>query len=273
LRRRGFVLAFHSHNIAGREYATNDHVALDHTLQLVGELGIPVLRLLDVVARLRGDPSRLPERFVSLTFDDGTDYDWKSIAHPDWGVQDAMGEILRRHSRKLIPGLWLQKAHATSFVIASPQARQQIMRALQPVQMSEDWWPEAQRSALMDIGVHGWNHVHPSVDEMQASPDLIERFDRIRSPEQALLQVDQAVDYIGSRARGDSARIFAYPYGQVSDYLADTYFPAQDRILAAFTTEGVALEPGMDRWRLPRLVCGWHWKEKEELRHLLLSGP
>ncbi len=271
MQRKGFVLAFHSHNIAGSGYATNDHVALDESLQVIAELAIPVLRLLDVVMRLRADPNELPRRFACITFDDGTDYDWKPIAHPAWGAQEAMVDILRRHSKSLIPGIWLRKTRATSFVIASPQARQQIMRALHPVLMSEDWWPTAQRSGFMDIGVHGWNHVHPSVDEMQSSPELVERFDRIASLDQALLQVNRAVEYIVSRARGDSARTFAYPYGHVSDYLADTFFPTQDRVLAAFTTEGMPLEPGMDIWRLPRLVCGWHWKEREELQQLLLA--
>ena len=72
---RGFILAFHSHNIAGNTYETNDHVALDESLALLERLGIPVLRLLDVARALRdGTFDRLPARFAAITMDDGSDY-------------------------------------------------------------------------------------------------------------------------------------------------------------------------------------------------------
>src|SRR5207248_8956312 len=50
---RGYILTFHSHNISGNTYETNDHVALDRTLAVLERLRIPVLRLLDVASRLR----------------------------------------------------------------------------------------------------------------------------------------------------------------------------------------------------------------------------
>ena len=63
---RGFILAFHSHNIAGNTYETNDHVALDESLGLLAALGIPVLRLADIVRALRdGHFERLPRRFAA----------------------------------------------------------------------------------------------------------------------------------------------------------------------------------------------------------------
>lgn len=258
--RKGFVLVFHSQNVAGYDHATlDDHVALDESLSLVVALRLPVLRLVDTVRYLQEAPDKLPMRYVCLTFDDGTDFDWKEVTGPAGQVHEPFAAILKRHGA----------VNATSFVIASPQAREDIMRPLKPVRMSEDWWDEAQESGLIDIGLHGWDHVHPSVTAMQSTPDLIERFDRVASPEQAQLQIDKAADYIAARAGPASARVFAYPYGQVSDFLADSYLPAQSRILAAFTTAGVALEDGMDRWRLPRFVCGWHWRSSDELRALL----
>ena len=65
---KGFVLAFHSHNISGNGYETNDHVALDESLGLLAGLGVPVLRLARVVDALRGGSfAQLPEQGRNLT--------------------------------------------------------------------------------------------------------------------------------------------------------------------------------------------------------------
>jgi peptidoglycan/xylan/chitin deacetylase (PgdA/CDA1 family) len=259
--RRGFILAFHSHNIAGNTYETNDHVALDESLGLLAALGIPVLRLADVVRALRGgDFGRLPARFAAVTLDDGSDYDWRRIGHPLHGPQEPMGAIVRRRG-----------CAATSFVIASPEARDQIAGTDKPYRLSDDWWTEAQASGYFDIGCHGWNHVHPEVEEMRESPELVEAFGNVRTPGEAERQVGQAARFIRERAGHDAARLFAYPYGQVSDYLADEWLPAQDEVLAAFTTVDRPLEADADLWRLPRYVCGWHWKSNDELR-AIVSG-
>lgn len=258
---KGFVLAFHSHNVSGNTYDTNDHVALDGSLGLIEALGLPVLRLAQVVGELRANSfSRLPERFVCVTFDDGSDYDWKPVRHPLHGDQEPMADIVR-----------LREAFATSFVIASPAARDEIVAADKPYRLSEDWWAKAQASGFFDIGSHGWNHVHPAVREMRECPELIEAFGKIRTAAQAKLQVDTAAHYIREHAGADAARLFAYPYGQVSDYLADEYFPAQSETWAAFTTEARPLVEGADLWRLPRFVCGWHWKSAAELEAILSS--
>jgi hypothetical protein len=124
---KGFILAFHSHNIAGNTYETNDHVALDGSLALLEASRIPVLRLLDIVEALRGGTfGRLPARFAAITFDDGSDYDWKPLRHPLHGPQEPMGAIVRRHARALFGLISRRQASATSFVIASPEAREQI---------------------------------------------------------------------------------------------------------------------------------------------------
>jgi hypothetical protein len=113
--------------------------------------------------------------------------------------------------------------------------------------------------------------VHPLVDEMRASPELVEAFGNVRTPEEAERQVGQAARFIRAKAGTGAARLFAYPYGQVSDYLADEWLPAQDDVRAAFTTVDRPLEAGADPWRLPRYVCGWHWKSNDDLR-AIVSG-
>lgn len=266
----GFVLAFHSHNIDGNTYETNDHVALDASLTLLEKRHIPVLRLVDVVLALKqGAFASLPKRFACITFDDGSDYDWKPLTHPVHGPQEPMARIIRRHRRGFLRVLFTRKTCATSFVIASPTARREIVGPARPYSLSEDWWAEAQASGFFDIGSHGWNHVHPLVGEMGAYPELVEAFDNIRTADQAELQITKAARYIRERAGAGAARLFAYPYGQVSDYLADQCFPAQDQLLAAFTTAGAPLLEDADIWRLPRLVCGWHWKSADDLGALL----
>jgi len=267
---KGFILAFHSHNIAGNTYETNDHVALDASLALLERLRIPVLRLADIVRALRDRTfERLPERFAAITMDDGSDYDWKLLEHPVHGPQEPMGAIVRRHAARLLGLFSRHKACATAFVIASPDARDQITGPEKPYRLSDDWWAEAQASGYFDIGCHGWNHVHPLVDDMRHTPELVEAFGKVRTPEEAERQVGQAARFIRGRAGSAAARLFAYPYGQVSDYLADTWLPAQDEVLAACTTENRPLEAGADLWRLPRYVCGWHWKTGDDLRAIL----
>ena len=269
---RGFVLTFHSHNISGGDYATNDHVALDRALALLEELRIPVLRLLDVVRHLRaGTFARLPRRFACITFDDGSDYDWRDLEFPGHGRQRSMGAILRAHSRKLLGLLWTRRAHATTFVIASAEARREIAASAlgDAGLMTDTWWREAQRSGLMDIGTHGWNHVHPAVSEMASRPELIEHFDRIDTAHDAEAQVGKAFEAIHAAAGGDSARIFAYPYGQVSEYIARTHLPAQSRILAAVTAVPLPVLANTDPWLVPRYVCGPDFNSDESLRRIV----
>ena len=271
---RGFVLTFHSHNISGQDYATNDHAALDSTLTLLTALRIPVLRLLDVARSLRaGTFARLPPRFACITFDDGSDYDWRDLEFRGHGVQRSMGAILRGHSRKLLGLVWMKRAHATSFVIASPEARREISATAlgDAALMTDTWWREAQRSGLMDLGTHGWNHVHPAVSEMASRPDLIERFDRIATAAEADLQVANAFEAIQARAGRDAGRLFAYPYGQVSDFLAEEYFPKQGSIVAAFGAVPTPLVAASDPWRLPRYVCGPDFRSDGDLQALITA--
>lgn len=106
---------------------------------------------------------------------------------------------------------------------------------------------------------------------MRACPELVEAFGRIATAEQAELQIGRAYEYIRARTKSDCARLFTYPYGQVSEYLANHYLPAQDKVWAGFTTEARPLEQGADIWRLPRYVCGWDWKSNDELKRILFD--
>lgn len=265
---RGYILTFHSQIIDGNDFATNDHVALDASLTLLCELRIPVIRLLDVVKRLRhGDAHRLPSRYACITFDDGPDYDWLDLVHPIHGPQSAMHTILRKHSVGLGP-LWWSRVRATSFVIASCSARADISGDgnNNPGRMRDSWWRVAQSRGLIDIGNHGWDHVHPSVQGMQGRAHLVEAFHKIDSYDEARLQIDDAGDYICSKAGPASGQLFAYPYGQVSDYLADEYLPRQSKLLGAVTTKPAPVTASSDVWRIPRYVSRDHFKSIKDLQ-------
>ena len=270
----GFILTFHSQNISGNTCETNDHVALNECVEFLQRERIPVLRLLDVVRRLRrGTFSSLPARFACITFDDGTNFDWQDIPYPNHGPQISMGSILRARSFHLMGSWWLRRICATSFVIASPDARTEISMSWvgRPDMISDDWWRDAQKSGLMDIGSHGWDHVHPSVSWVRERPDLLEAFGNVLTPADANLQIAESFRYIQAKAGGDSGRLFAYPYGQVSEFVAKEYLPRQHDTLAAFTTEPRPLQAACDVWRLPRYVYGWHWKSDDDLRRIILG--
>ena len=70
------VLNYHSANIAGSDYATNDHVAFRTDLDMLTDAGWtirPLHRLVEDTILGRAAP---PSKAVALTFDDGTDFDF-----------------------------------------------------------------------------------------------------------------------------------------------------------------------------------------------------
>ena len=263
---RCFVLAFHSTTVSGNTYETNDHVALDEALSWLEHHRIPVLPLSFVVARLRqGVLDSLPAKSVCLTFDDGPDYDWLDVVHPTHGRQPSIGSILKRHSA---PGLSGHTTCGTSFVIASRKAREEIAEP-EEVEFSDEWWHEAHASGFLEIGSHGWNHLHPRVSEMRTKPELVESFDRICTWAEADLQLKRAFEYIREKAGADAGRLFAYPYGKVSEFVATEYLPRQSDYLAAFTTAASPIHKHCDIWRLPRYVSGWHFRSNGDLKAIL----
>ena len=121
---RASVLTYHSGNIAGNDYGDNNLVALAHDLEQIHALKLDIVPLRRVVDTLLGASSRdLPERVVAITLDDGLDFDFVDLVHPFHGSQISVDTILRRFSRRFGVAV-----HATSFVIASPDARRQIAK-------------------------------------------------------------------------------------------------------------------------------------------------
>jgi hypothetical protein len=267
-------LAYHSINIDANTYAQNDHIAFADDLRLIDRLGMRVIPLETVVEWQRGDlPDVDVEGGVALTLDDGTSFDYHSIEHPTCGMQTGMFKLVEEFRDEVGEGRQ-PTLHASSFVIVSPEARVELDRKnmVGKSWWGDDWWQPAQASGLMSIESHSWDHNHPTLERVAQSDNQSGDFSLIATFDDCQVQVDQSAEYIETQT-GYRPRYFAYPWGQASDYLRKTYFPAQQarhRFQAAFSSEPKAVTKQDDRWYLPRHVCGRDWKSSAELERLLV---
>lgn len=116
------VLTYHSGNIKGNDYATNSLVALAQDLATIHRLNLPIVPLHTVAqAVVSRDFSSLPDRVVAISLDDGLDFDFRPLVHPTHGLQRSVHQILSAFSAQNNTPV-----HATSFVIASREAREQM---------------------------------------------------------------------------------------------------------------------------------------------------
>jgi len=260
------ILTYHSQNVAGSDTRNNDHVALAADLDALHTSGYRFVSLHDLVKGLF-DGATLPSDrpLVCLTFDDGCDFDVRTLEFPGHGLQHGFLQIMEAFSKQLDdraqPGL-----HATSFVIASAEARQLIdsKSLFGHGHMSDDWWSVANSHPLMSIGNHGWDHNHP---DLGAGPYNRGGFEMIDSADKCHQQVVHAGKYI-EQLTGTYPGLFAYPFGESSRYIRSEYFPSKQaghRCLAAVGTNPGLVSETSDRWNLPRFVCGRDWCNPSEL--------
>lgn len=267
---RAHVLTYHSGNIAGNDYSTNDLIAFREDLRIVRRLGLSIIPLRTVVDTLiERNSSDLPEHVVSITLDDGLDYDFIELVHPMHGEQLSAVGIMREFVRE-----FERPVHATSFVIASPDARTQIAnREMMGYQwISDSWWRSAVASGLFHIANHTWDHVSPSVgyDVGEQKRHASSKF--IDNPVAAELQIRRAREYIERVAPNPGSALLAFPYGDYSDFLVGAYLPDMrlgHGTIAAFTANPGFITPGSNRWTLPRNTRGTHWTSPDGLATLL----
>ena len=275
------VLTYHAANVSGSDYAQNDQVALAADLALLHREGWRVVPLRWVVEQRLGLAQRDLARCVALCCDDGTDLDWRAVDWPGVGRQRGLRSVLldflRAHGSKAQPDL-----HLSCFVIASPQARERMDSACLHGRswISEDWWPAAQRSGLLSIECHSWDHNHacladPALDDRELAGMPRGDFLAVDDPQRAQFEIDQALDYINARIAPSRCNLFCYPYGHVPPYLRDEYLPINAQRLGLLGAFGDAIGPvTMDSaiWNLPRTICGAHWSSPEQLLTLLDAG-
>jgi peptidoglycan/xylan/chitin deacetylase (PgdA/CDA1 family) len=253
------ILTYHSNNILGENYALNDHIALAEDLALLKRLGVRVVSLRDAVRGL--DEGGDWQQCVAITFDDGSWFDWHDMPHPSFGMQPGFRRILREAG-----------ATGTAFVIASPAARDELDRTclIGKGWWDDAWWPMATREGVIAIENHSWDHNH----SLLASTVLGDRpkggFTCVDDAAAARDEIDQAADYLDAHCAPHRSTLFAYPYGECPDFLAEEYFPRlQHRVRAAFSTDPEPMSRDCNRWRIGRYVCGYHWKSGEDLVVLL----
>ena len=279
---KGFVLAYHSHHVVGGDYARNDHAALAADLELITDLGCAIVPLGALVDAFFGplEPDAGARPKVALTFDDGPIYDVEAFVHPQFGPQRGflgiMRDFIARCGPEAQPGL-----SATSFVIASPEARAVIEATYDaaytyvgPGAMTDAWWNDAIDDGCIAIANHSWDHLHPALPKVAHSRQARADFTQVLSETDAEAQIAAAGKFIAERTRGRNAPFFAYPFGQSNRFLAEEYLPrhaARLKLEAAFTDEPKPVTGKESRWRLPRYICGHHWKSADELAAILSS--
>lgn len=266
------ILTYHGVNIAGNDYATNDHVAFAADLDAIHALGLRIVPVAWVVDAMLGRATRDLARCVALTCDDGSNFDYHDLDHPQHGRQksfyNALLDFRARHGAHAQPDL-----HLTSFVIAEPAARDAMDRLCLVGRdwMREDWWRAAQASGLVAIENHSWDHNHPCLASPGPAGLVRGDFHDVGDEAKAEFEIAQAQDYIASRIERRPS-LFCYPFGHVNDYLRADWLPRRGATLgldAAFGDGATPATVDTDRWNVPRYICGWHWKSPEGLAQIL----
>lgn len=267
------VLTYHAVNIAGNEYANNDHVAFAADLRLIHDLGLRIVPVHWVGDQLLGTANRDLSGCVALTCDDGSDLDYFDVDHPTHGPQrslfNCMADFTAAHGAAAQPDL-----HLTCFVIASPEARAHLDRNCLAGHgwMSDRWWKPALQTGRIAIENHSFDHNHaaipsPGIDGMERGS-----FHPVDSYARADAEIAQATRLIDAAIAPQRTTLFCYPYGNVTDYLRTEYLPRhrdEHGMRAAFGDGAAAVTQASDRWNLPRYICGHHWKSPQELSAIL----
>jgi peptidoglycan/xylan/chitin deacetylase (PgdA/CDA1 family) len=268
------VLAYHAVNISGNDYASNDPMAFAADLRLIHGLGLRIVPLHWIVEQAIGSESRDLEGCVALTCDDGSNFDFDDLDHPSHGQQrslyNSLLDFIAEYGAEAQPDL-----HLTCFVIASPEAREHIDRGCLAGRgwMAEQWWNAAQRSGLIAIENHSWDHNHPAVQLPGVEGMQRGSFLEVDNHARARAEIAAATDYINERIAPSRTRIFCYPFSHVPEYLRTEYFPRfadEHGMLAAMGDGAKPVSEASDRWNMPRYICGWHWKSPEALREILV---
>ena len=269
------ILTYHALNIDGNDYFGNDHVAFREDLRQLTTLGWRIVPVTTLVQLLTRSDATWPEKCVAITFDDGTNFDFEDLPHPIAGLQRSMLNIMRDFVAAN-PGVQ-PTMHATSFVIASREARDTMDRTciLGHGWMSDSWWQSAVASGFFHIANHSWDHCHDSLPKIAQRDQLKGTFSGVDTLADADAQIKCAAESIARVAPNPGVEMFAFPYGHANPYLLEEYLPQQSRVgcgqfvHAAFSTEPLPVTRDTNRWWIPRYVCGHHWKSPDELAAIL----
>ena len=265
------TLCFHSGN-------PKDYLVLPEVLERLMAAHFTILPAITLAKRLRDKRlHELPEKVCVLSFDDGQDMDFVDVLHPTHGAQPSFARILAAANAQAAALGADFTAHATSFVIAAPLARAEIQEKemLGYPWMSDRWWQPAIASGLFHIASHSYDHLSGSASSVKQRANVRGDFAQIDCYEDANWQIRKARELIEFIAPNPGVTkgqaVFAYPFGHVSRYLHDEYFPAfahEHGTIAAFTTEPALIHANTSVYAIPRFVMGESWHSPEDLRWL-----
>jgi peptidoglycan/xylan/chitin deacetylase (PgdA/CDA1 family) len=278
---RAAILTYHPLHIIENTYAGNDLLALESDLATLDRLGIQV-RSLDQLFTAPGSDRLLNDLrmpVVSITFDDGSVFDFVDRPHPTCGPQRSAATILAQNAARR-PNLAASLPLATTFVIASPEARAELDRRdyFGGGYWGDEWWREAAASGVLGVESHSWDHNHPSLERTLQRDNVRGTFENIETVAEAEGEIARSLAYIERRA-GVAPRFFAYPWGEANAFLVDEYLPHRGASLglkAAVSSAPLAsgfVTEDSGRWLVPRFVCGHDWKSPEGLEALLRGLP
>jgi peptidoglycan/xylan/chitin deacetylase (PgdA/CDA1 family) len=279
------VLTYHSHHVVGDDYARNDHIAFPIDLRLITELGFEIVPLdmfvdaweVTVEGKLAAEEKT--GKLIALTFDDGPIYDVADFVHPDFGPQVSFLSAMRDFRAEF--GREAQRSlSATSFVIASPEARRIMERTfdtqftyLAAGSMEDTWWRPAIETGLIGIANHSWDHLHPALTKVAHSRQVRADFRQVLNTEDADAQIAAAAIFIAAKTGGRAVPFFAYPFGHYNDYLVNDYLPhVTPSIRAAFSVDPRPATESDSPWCLPRYVCGDNWESPDALEQILADS-
>ncbi|MCL2871412.1 MAG: polysaccharide deacetylase family protein [Betaproteobacteria bacterium] len=272
------VLCYHSFQIAGTAYSQNDHTALEEDLRYLLDAQYRLISPLALAVALRQkNGALLTEKLACITFDDGMDFDYFDQEHKNAGVVKSFHTILNQSAllKNVVRNGAANAAATVAFMIASVEARQVIDQfCLGKNQFCDRWWRECAQQGIIGIGNHSWDHTYKTLDTVCQADNIKGSFHAISTYADADQQIRAAQDYLDSATGGCATPLFAYPYGDVSDYLVNEYFPnyeKEHRQLAAFSAGGEPVTQSSNLWALPRYVCGQHWRNPEEFRKIFLD--
>lgn len=264
------VLCYHSWMAGGDDYVSNHHVALKHDLKALAVRGYKVISiplLVDILCGRKSARCLGNEKMVGLTFDDGHNLDYVDGTRARCGSVPSFRSILCE-SRDWLP-LIGEGPRAVSFVIVAEEARAAIDSR---GGMDDRWWKECAAGGVIGIANHSWDHAHGSVAVVRQRENRKDSFLDVDTFDDAEAQIADAQRLLMERTDGLALPLFGYPYGHVSAYLRDEYFPVHGErigIEAAFGTGGAPVTPDCSRWDIPRYVCGDHWCSEAGLAQLL----
>ena len=208
------ILTYHPIHIVANDYAGNDLLALESDLRTIDRLGLRVVSL-DQAITPCGERELLVDAgdvAVAITFDDGSVFDFVDHDHPTCGPQRAAGTILAEAARHL-PALRDARPLASTFVIASPEARVELDRKdyFGGGYWPDGWWRQATSGGVLSVESHSWDHNHPLLERSLQRDNVRGTFGNITTHAEAEGEIAQSVAYIARTAGGNNDNRSAEP--------------------------------------------------------------